>query len=87
MTKAQHDDFVQYLEIQITQAEMTIANIEGRLGSMEHKLEIHRDRNEWSSYGVVLDRMQVRLREREYWKGRLQLSKATLAEARKAKIE
>ena len=87
MTKAQHDDFVQYLEIQITQAEMTIANIEDSLGNLEHKLEIHRDRNEWSSYGTALDRMQARLREREYWKGRLQLSKATLAEARKAKIQ
>lgn len=87
MTKEQYNDFVQYLEIQITQAEMTIANIEGQLGSLEHKLEIHRDRNEWSSYGTALDRMQARLREREYWKGRLQLSKATLAEARKAKIQ
>lgn len=87
MTKAQHDDFVQYLEIQITQAEMTVANIEDRLGSLEHKLEIHRDRNEWSSYGTALGRMQALLREREYWKGRLQLSKATLAEARKAKIQ
>ena len=33
------------------------------------------------------EHMQARLREREYWKGRLQLSKATLAEARKAKID
>lgn len=87
MTKEQYNDFVQCLEIQITQAEMTIANIEGQLGSLEHKLEIHRDRNEWSSYGAALDRMQARLRDREYWKGRLQLSKATLAEARKAKIQ
>ena len=87
MTKAQHDDFVQYLEIQITQAEQTIAYIEGRIKSQEYKLEIYRDRNEWSSYGLALDRMQARLREREYWKGRLQLSKATLAEARKAKID
>ena len=87
MTKEQYNDFVQYLEIQITQAEMTIANIEGQLGSLERKLEIHRNRNEWGSYGTALDRMQARLRDREYWKGRLQLSKATLAEARKAKIE
>ena len=43
MTKAQHDDFVQYLEIKITLAEMTVANIEDSLGSLEHKLEIHRD--------------------------------------------
>jgi predicted nucleic acid-binding Zn-ribbon protein len=87
MTKEQYNDFVHYLEIQIMQAEMTIANIEDRLGSLEHKLEIHRDRNEWSSYGVALDRMQARLREREYWKGRLQLSKATLEDARKANAE
>lgn len=87
MTKEQYNDFVQYLEIQITQAEMTIANIEDQLGNLERKLEIHRDRNEWSSYGVALDRMQARLREREYWKGRLQLSKATLADARRAKTE
>ena len=87
MTKEQYNDFVQYLEIQITQAEMTIAHIEDQLVSLERKLETHRGRNEWSSYGVALDRMQARLRDREYWKGRLQLSKATLAEARKAKIE
>lgn len=87
MTKEQYNDFVQYLEIQIRQAEMTIANIEDSLGSLEHKLEIHRDRNEWSSYGVALDRMQARLREREYWTGRLRLSIATLKEARQAKTE
>lgn len=87
MTKEQYNDFVQYLEIQITQAEMTIANIEDQLGNLERKLKTHRDRNEWSSYGVALDRMQARLREREYWTGRLQLSKATLADARRAKTE
>lgn len=87
MTKEQYNDFVQYLEIQITQAEMTIANIEDQIGSLERKLEIHRNRNEWSSYGVALDHMQARLREREYWTGRLQLSKATLKDARKAKAE
>ena len=87
MTKEQYNDFVQYLEIQITQAEMTIANIDAQLGCLECDLETHRDRNEWSSYGVTLNRVQAGLREREYWKGRLQLSEATLKEARKAKAE
>jgi hypothetical protein len=45
-------------------------------------LEIHRNRNEWGSYGTTLDRMQSRLREREYWTGHLRDCKKTLAEAK-----
>ena len=87
MTKEQHDTFIKYLESQIVLAEMTIANIEDGLGSLEHKLEIHRDRCEWGSYGIALDRMQARLREREYWAGRLQDCRITLSEAKKDKPE
>lgn len=83
MTQDQYNNFIEYLQLQIRMAELTIANIEDTLGSLEHKLEIHRDRNEWSSYGTALDRMQSRLREREYWTGHLRECKKTLAEAKR----
>lgn len=87
MTKEQYNDFVQYLETQITRVEMTIANIEDQLGCLERMLEIHRNRNEWGSYGTTLDRMQSRLREREYWTGHLKDCEKTLAEAKRYGIK
>lgn len=87
MTQEQYNNFVTYLESRINEAEMTLANIEDHLGHMEHKLEIHRDRCEWSSYGAALDHMQSRIRERQYWAGILRDCRATLAEAKKHKTE
>lgn len=82
MTQEQYNNFIEYLEYQITEAETIVADTEKDLQEKEAYLAKRREKSEWSSYGAILDQMQNLIRQRNYWVGRLRECHATLRQAK-----
>lgn len=83
MTQDQYNNFIEYLEYQISEAETIVADTEKDLLEKESYLAKRREKSEWSSYGAILDQMQNLIRQRNYWIGRLRECHATLREAKR----
>lgn len=81
MTQKQYNNFIEFFKNEIRDAEETLERIESDLAGKERHLEHRRQHSEWSSYAIVLDRMQSLLRERCYWAGRLRDLRSALMEA------
>lgn len=82
MTQEQYNNFIEYLEYQITEAETIVADTEKDLQEKEAYLAKRRENSEWSSYGTILNQMQNLIRLRNYWIGWLRECRATLRQAK-----
>lgn len=87
MTQEQYNNFIEYLEYQITEAETMVTDTEKGLIKREQSLSKQREKKEWIAYTTNLDIMQSLIRVRNYWIGRLRECRATLREAKRYGIE